>query len=401
MSYYLGPHRTRWTPDTWRHVVDAAVAGTLDETQWVELKAALPAHSKPANLELARDLASLAVDGGLLIIGIEDDKGRAGAVSGVELADLADRVDQVARDRVHPPLVVRPVPIVDPTRPGRGCLLVTVDASPEAPHMVDERYWGRGATGKRPLIDADVRRLLALNAQQREDFMQVVRQYVDAGPLAIPGSLHVLLTPRAGQHGALRDFLEEPFQLQQLVNEVCATDRTGWNLEALSQSRLTLRGLDISNVPLGDAVASSDFSQLHGKAVSLRDDGRVALTVTTLVFTETETGSTKRWLSTKAVVALPRQTLRLAARLADYAGYGGQWDAAVVVTGLQGVKAHGDGHRFWAMGTAYPENEYLWSTTTTTGELVDRPDDVLTRLLTPLLRVLGDQRQLDVQLGAT
>ena len=107
MSYYLGPDRSWWTPSSWRDIGDAATAGTLDETQRVELKAALPASSKPANLELARDLASLAVDGGLLVIGIEDDKGKAGAVTGVDLAGVADRVDQVARDRVHPPLVVR------------------------------------------------------------------------------------------------------------------------------------------------------------------------------------------------------------------------------------------------------------------------------------------------------
>lgn len=401
MSYYLGPDRARWTPGSWPDIGDAAAAGTLDETQWVELKAALPASSKPANLELARDLASLAVDGGLLVIGIEDDKGKAGAVTGVELAGLADRVDQVARDRVHPPLVVRPIAIEDPARPGWGCLLVTVDASPEAPHMVDERYWGRGATGKRPLIDADVRRVFALNDQRREDFGRVVRQYVDAGPLPIVGSLHMLLTPRAGRHAALQDFIGEPFGLQQLVSEVGTDDRTGWGVELLPQSRLTLRGLEISNVPLDERVGSVDFSRLNGKVVSLRDDGQVGLTVTTVVFTEDQDGSTKRWLSTKAVVALPRQALRLAARLADRAGYGGQWDAAVVVTGLRGAKAHGDGHRFWGMGTAFPDDEYLWTTATTTTELADRPDDVLARLVTPALRVLGDQRQLDLQISGT
>ena len=34
-------------------------------------------------------------------------------------------------------------------------------------------------------------------------------------------------------------------------------------------------------------------------------------------------------------------------------------------------------------------------------ELADRPDDVLARLITPALRVLGDQRQLDLQVSGT
>lgn len=108
MSYYLGPARDRWAPSSWSDVVSAAASGVLDETQWVEIKAALPPSSKPANLELARDLASLAVDGGLLVVGIQDDNGAAGKVVGTELSGLAERVDQVSRDRVHPGSGSRP-----------------------------------------------------------------------------------------------------------------------------------------------------------------------------------------------------------------------------------------------------------------------------------------------------
>lgn len=160
MSYYLGSSNQRWMPTTWQHILDAAEAGILDETQWVELKAAIPPKSPAANLELARDLAALAGEGGLLIVGIKDSGGRADEVCGTELAGLGDRIDQVSRDRIHPPLVVRPVEITDPDRPGSGCVLVLVNASSEAPHMVDGRYWGRGATGKRPLLDSDVRKIL-------------------------------------------------------------------------------------------------------------------------------------------------------------------------------------------------------------------------------------------------
>jgi hypothetical protein len=78
--------------------------GKLDETHWLELKREIPT-TKGSNAELARDLASLAVDGGLLIIGIEEvDLGRVGAIVGTDLAGLAERVDAIARSRVDPPL---------------------------------------------------------------------------------------------------------------------------------------------------------------------------------------------------------------------------------------------------------------------------------------------------------
>lgn len=184
-------------PTTWQHIVDAAEAGILDETQWVELKAAIPPKSPAANLELARDLAALAVEGGLLIVGIKDSDGKAGEVCGTELAGLGDRIDQVSRDRIHPPLVVRPIEITDPDQAGSGCVLVLVDASSEAPHMVDGRYWGRGATGKRPLTDSDVRKILDLNARNRLSAADQVTNFVEDNPLSSSGCIYVL-TPGAG-----------------------------------------------------------------------------------------------------------------------------------------------------------------------------------------------------------
>jgi hypothetical protein len=77
--------------------VTIAAGGLLDESHWVDLKQELPAGKRTHNTELAQDLASLAVDGGLLVVGVEDHDSRAGKVCGVELARLADRVDQVAR----------------------------------------------------------------------------------------------------------------------------------------------------------------------------------------------------------------------------------------------------------------------------------------------------------------
>jgi hypothetical protein len=67
-STYLGPEKGRWTPTQWSDVVEAAAGGLLDESHWVDLKQELPAGNRAHNAELAKDLASLAVDGGLLLI---------------------------------------------------------------------------------------------------------------------------------------------------------------------------------------------------------------------------------------------------------------------------------------------------------------------------------------------
>lgn len=70
---------------------------------------------------------------------------------------------------------------------------------------------------------------------------------------------------------------------------------------------------------------------------------------------------------------------------------------AWLVTALRGPKAYGEnGPRMRPWAPTYPEDTYTWITTTNTGELVDLPDDVVSRLTSRLLRVLGDQGQLAV-----
>jgi predicted HTH transcriptional regulator len=141
-SFYVGPDRPALRVADWSDIVAAAQAGVLTETQWVELKAALPAAAGKANLELAWDLASLSPDGGVLIVGVRDPGQAAEDVVGTDddIESLRSRISQVAVGRVQPPLNVMLTPVRHPTDEARHVLLVTVPASASAPHMVDERY---------------------------------------------------------------------------------------------------------------------------------------------------------------------------------------------------------------------------------------------------------------------
>jgi len=64
--------RRRALPHDEDDLRDAFFDGRLDEHAWCELKRELAPRSKGSNLELARDLASLAVDGGSLYIGVDE-----------------------------------------------------------------------------------------------------------------------------------------------------------------------------------------------------------------------------------------------------------------------------------------------------------------------------------------
>jgi hypothetical protein len=61
-----------WPPRTEAALEGASRAGLLTETHHLDIKKELPTGDA-ANKELARDLASLSIDGGLLIIGVDED----------------------------------------------------------------------------------------------------------------------------------------------------------------------------------------------------------------------------------------------------------------------------------------------------------------------------------------
>jgi hypothetical protein len=63
----------QWVPRSEADLGEAASQGLLEETHYLELKREIPA-GKSENRELARDLASLAVDGGTLIVGVAEDE---------------------------------------------------------------------------------------------------------------------------------------------------------------------------------------------------------------------------------------------------------------------------------------------------------------------------------------
>ena len=154
-SFYAGPRRPRFEIESWADLERVAADGLLTENQWVERKEAL-APKRTGTVELAKDLASLAVDGGILLVGITD---KTCQVVGHSDASTHTRVSDVAKATVAPALHVIISEVTHPENHGRRVTAVEVPASPEAPHMVDERYWGRSANGKMTLSDAQVRRI--------------------------------------------------------------------------------------------------------------------------------------------------------------------------------------------------------------------------------------------------
>jgi len=72
-SIYISLGTARWTPKTESDLQDAINSGIIEETHHLDVKQALDT-TKADNRELAPDLASFAVDGGTLVIGLAEDE---------------------------------------------------------------------------------------------------------------------------------------------------------------------------------------------------------------------------------------------------------------------------------------------------------------------------------------
>ncbi|MEU4532124.1 hypothetical protein AB0F49_28230 [Micromonospora ureilytica] len=396
----LGIDHGMWRPRDWQDIVSAAAGGLLDESRWVDLKRELKA-GRPGNNDLAIDVAAMSLEGGLLVYGVVDHESRAGEVVGVELAGLADRVDQVARMKVHPPVIVRSVPIVDPARPGWGCLLVIVPPSAQAPHMVDNIYYGRGDRANRKLSDQEVRQAIAVRTQTQHDVGRQLRVLRDEDPGPEPhqrGHLYLVAQPLATPADAMVEFITGPsLQMEILAIASSVTQHLGgkWAPTLASATRARRRADGVAFTSYNDPRRLDEPSLVE---MVLREDGSIALTCGR----GTDTVSSRMTEESEAVVfpvlvlGMTHSLMMMAGHLAERAGgYQGQWAVGVLLDNLKNVGPF-DGRATWGdMGVPYSRNEYEQLTTTTTLELAEETSAVVERLLGRLMRGLGvDSRYL-------
>lgn len=343
-----------------------------------------------ANLELARDLASLSVDGGVLLVGVSDKTKDVVGVPDVEA--LRDRIVQVAAGRISPSLYVDTTAIWHPTDPGKAVVIVSVPASASAPHMVDERYWGRSSSGKRPLGDSEVERLIADRPRRSETLQSDVAALEELDPIEPAdrehGHLYVLLRPlgHAGQTFSEGLAGRHP---QQMINEALGAFRPQW--EPLSSP-------PPYNLPHPDGLLLSQTSvddqerELHSFRLLFQDDGAVHAVFGggTRPFGPLGQEDTPETTSPGQLLELIHGLVVIAGHVgSELLGYWGEWETGIYLDRLKDIRPI-QAHTAWATSShAYQKVDYFRATRTTTREMSEKPHTVVERLIRALLKGLG------------
>jgi hypothetical protein len=403
---YLSHEVPRWTPKVEADIATAADGGLLQESHYLDIKASVPTGSAK-NRELARDIASFAIDGGAMLIGVAERDDARPELAPVELQGLAERVEQVARSIPDPPIPVTCTPIAATSTAGHGYLLIEIPATGTAPHMVDGAYMGRGDKTKTRLSDPEVVRLHELRERTLDRAEQLLDAYVRRDPISpqVSAQAHgfVVAAPLRPRPEMLFNVLPDGRWnsfLQQLRDQGAYTPDTilaspgQYNPSLLSASEFSRRsdGAALTYM-LGPAREPMKWHDDHPPSedvveLEVSEEGVIRVMTTRLGDATEERGQV---VFEDVLPDLTRRTIGLATSVAERTGYLGSWVFGVAATNIAGKSAYGTGRighsALSTFGTDYPEyRQYAEASTT---ELQQAPGALTQRLVGRFLRSVG------------
>jgi hypothetical protein len=194
-----------YEPTTEAELEQALQAGNIEEDHFTDLKVKLEPGPR-ANHEIAVDIAAFSIDGGQIYIGVDEDTAPP-SLNPILLSGLPERIEQVALSRVDEPVHVRCSPIPSTADASAGYVIVTVPPSPSAPHMVAQKYRGRGDKTNTILSDAEVVRLHTLRLRRERTAADLLEVEIgrDPYPSLNEGRLYIVATPVTGRRRMAHD----------------------------------------------------------------------------------------------------------------------------------------------------------------------------------------------------
>ncbi|CPT78441.1 Divergent AAA domain [Mycobacteroides abscessus] len=383
-----------WSPRTEAELQACADNGLLEETHWLDLKRELESGNS-ANKKLACDIAAFALDGGTILIGVDEDTSPP-SLWPVPLDGLAERVEQIARMRVEEAVQVRTVAIDSTAQPGYGYLVVHIPASVRAPHMTDGRYYGRGDKTNRTLPNVEVVRLLDRRLADRRDLREVARSLrsdlVGDAPLLV-----VVAEPAGASEDLLVPLTESP-QWQNTVFELVHA-ATSQDQKRYSPSLADASGFARRPGAVAATTGMYDGRRFEGNdraaEIMFTESGRLVLAseraVANWSFGHISPPPPDAMVVFEALILGNLGFLaRIAAAVGQRWGFTSTWRFALSMNGLRGSSSLTlVDRRFGDRGPTYTEDVYERAAEASLMDLQENPSQVVNSLAAPLLRSLG------------
>lgn len=363
-----------WPPRDEAQLRRAITNGLLVEDHHLDLKRELP--PAPRNDPIAIDLAAFSIDGGAVFVGVDETS--PPSIGPVRFEGLAERIEQIGRTRVDPPIHVRCVEIPVGANPGEGVLVVIVPPSPTAPHMVGHQYRARGDKTNYPMGDAEVERVRRGRTASVEELADQMEEFGRQAVSAAGGRLPLLLVL------ARPSVPTEDFLLRCALPDPYTWIATELVKGPLSRPLSERWSPDFeAGVPV-DPRAGGWIIEGRNVQLELHEDGVLRLSTSALTYpAEPPT------VNDIAINGLVKRVVMTASVIGERCSYFGSWHFSVLVVGLRGRQAETARRGLRAGMPPYAEDGYEQTTAATFEELAASPDEVVQRLLGRLNRAFG------------
>jgi hypothetical protein len=384
-----------WLPNDETQLRDALDQGLLKERHTLDFKSALPL-GRSANKELAKDLAQFAIDGGVLVVGVDDnDKTIPPKLSPVDLDGLKERVDQVARSIPDPPMHVDTDEISTAGDPTTGYLFVEVPSTPYEPRQVDGVYYGRGDTTRYRLSAAEVERCYQLGLRTQRDITALLDEAVRNDPWQPRRYAHlfVVAQPVSPRSDLLLRALDTTSQAwhEFLSTRIRHQTASLWRPDLPDAIHVSPRawGWALSTLEMPGRVVdqSDEYRETSLLDLEVREDGGLRLFCGGASQTLNRFGDPLEVVMDLPIVGLTKRLVMAAATVAEAADFSGGWDLGITVIGLGGLRRYRAGGFY--SEAPFSEKDYRQTARATHEQLTQQPDSVVNKLTGRLHRGLG------------
>lgn len=405
----------RWRPEDEDELRQAIADAALEENHYCDVKRSL-GDTPSARKETARDLASFAIDGGTLVVGVDEDKEALTlALAPQPLAGLPERIEQVATTAIDPPLFVLTYVIPSTADATQGYVVVDVPPSPGAPHMVENVYFGRGDKTKVRLSDPEVLR----SHSRREAEEAIASRLLDEEMARDPvpreqqkrGRLYVVAQPLRARREIARDFVRgggdyhgsDFFKLVQDVEAHIPKDVREFSPTPGMAGHQMRRAEGTARVSEASSGQGRTFKQATDWTdetdlldIEFREDAGIRVLMGRMTDTWGKTGiSPEDVIADGLAVAYALRVILWARAMGEKVGYRGPWVFGVHAHGIRGLlsSVHLDSMFGRHDGQHYDADEYRQGTTAQHEEMVNAPGDIAYRLVGRLIRGLGTDQK--------
>lgn len=410
VNVYLSAVSPRFPLRTESDLRLAITEGLLVENHWVDVKRELPDTGK--NERVAKDLAAFSVDGGTILIGVDEPEPGRFVLAPLLRGQIPERLQQVAALSVDPPVTV----VVDEIRTDdaddeRVYLVVHVPQSPAAPHQAKGQYMRRGDTTNLVMSDAEVRAMHGRRPAGSERAAEILDEEVARRP-RVTKAKHSWLCGFAHPVAAgdrvwarrveVREW--EPWfqQIYDLASHQVDAAGAGLPQKMTGRDRRPAGVVALSDGlrPNRQPNLSSTFRR--GVDVEFRRDGGIRVFCAPI----TKQVMSVDWGGPETLTAVPvqahlveeaelirqvRMLLGLALAAADDTGYTGNWLIGLAMGGVDGAGSLilEGGVRDVQVQYPHPGDEVREHVEVTRAQMLQAPGWITDQLLGPTLRVLG------------